>query len=88
MSIRTDAKPKYIRELASYITEKMEEVTDQTRTVSTQNVAILAALRIADELFQSKQNHTEFKREVQKKAKTIKHFLDKEAEYLKTETSR
>lgn len=51
-SIRGDADPGYIREIAHYLDMKMRQMTDNTTVPSTSKVAILAALNITDELFQ------------------------------------
>jgi len=51
-SIRGDADPGYIREIAHYLDMKMRQMTDNTTVPSTAKVAILAALNITDELFQ------------------------------------
>lgn len=40
---------EYIEELAGYVNEKMRELQEKTKSVATANVAILAALNIADE---------------------------------------
>jgi cell division protein ZapA len=51
-SIRGDADPAYIREIAHYLDMKMRQMTDNATVPSTAKVAILAALNITDELFQ------------------------------------
>ena len=45
----------YYNSLARYVEEKMREVQENTNVISTQKVAILAALNIADELFSEKE---------------------------------
>lgn len=51
-SIRGEADPGYISEIAHYLDMKMRQMTDNTTVPSTSKVAILAALNITDELFQ------------------------------------
>ena len=41
--------PEYIMKLAEYVDSKMRAVADQTHTVDTARLAVLAALNIADE---------------------------------------
>ncbi len=43
----------YIRSLAGYVDGKMREIQGKAKSVSTANVAILAALNIADERFKA-----------------------------------
>jgi cell division protein ZapA len=52
-NIRGDGNSAYISELASYVDQKMREVVSGTHTVDSLRVAILSALKIADELFQA-----------------------------------
>lgn len=54
-ALRSDEDPKYTTQLAQYVDSNMRKVTQQTDTVSTGKVAILAALYITDELFKAKQ---------------------------------
>jgi cell division protein ZapA len=42
----------YITELAEYVDMKMKEIADQTPTIDSLKVAILAALNITDQYFQ------------------------------------
>lgn len=48
--IHGDLEEAYVRKLAAYVDQKMQQIAEVTRTVDTQKVAILAALAIADEL--------------------------------------
>jgi len=51
-SIKTDVSPEYVLELARYVDGKMQEVAQKVALVSSLKIAVLAALNIADELFQ------------------------------------
>lgn len=51
-SIKGDAAPEYILELAAYLNKRMDEVSANITNGTTTQVAILAALNIADEYFQ------------------------------------
>jgi cell division protein ZapA len=79
-TIRTDADQSYLDSLAAFVNEKIGEVKTSTRTFSTHALAILAALNIADELFQSHHKQAELKRRVREKAVRIGELLDKVAE--------
>src|SRR5579862_4918756 len=48
--------PEYIIKLADYVDEKMRAVAEQTHTVDTARLAVLAALNIADEYHLLKRN--------------------------------
>ncbi len=53
-NIRSDGDNEYIHRLAEYVDSKMREVHSGTATVDSHKVAILAALHIADEFHQLK----------------------------------
>ena len=77
-SVRTDAKPKYVKELAEFVTRKIEEAKKSGRTATTQSLALLAAMTIADELFQERSEHRELQREVRETSQRILRYLDQE----------
>ncbi len=78
-SVRTDARPKYVRELAAFVTEKMEEAKLSGKVITTQALALLAAMSIADDLFQQRESEQKLRREVTARSKKILRYLDKEA---------
>jgi cell division protein ZapA len=53
-TLRGDRDPRAVKELAAFVDQRMAEIAEQTLTVDTTRVAILAALNIADELFASR----------------------------------
>ena len=44
----------YLERLSAYVDGKMREIQESSRTVDTVKVAVMAALNIADELFQQR----------------------------------
>ncbi|MDH3746276.1 MAG: cell division protein ZapA [Acidobacteriota bacterium] len=48
--VRGEQNPEHLRELASFVDGRMQDVAGQVATVDTAKIAILAALNIADEL--------------------------------------
>ena len=68
--------PEYIMELAEYVDGKMRAVADQTHTVDTVRVAVLAALNIADEYHLLKRNHDSGTVEYLKRANELSNALD------------
>lgn len=75
-SLRSDHDPAYIQELARYINERMNEIAHATMTVDSLRVAILAALQIADELFQSRSEIEQTERELAEKSTRYADLLD------------
>ncbi|MBF0448964.1 MAG: cell division protein ZapA, partial [Magnetococcales bacterium] len=59
--IRTgaDTNKEYIREVAHYVDEVMEELMDQSTGSSYDRIAVMAAIRIADSLFRRNRWHNQ-----------------------------
>lgn len=55
-SIRSDADPAYTRKCAEYVNEKMHEIRETMGSLETEKIAILAALSLADNFFQFKED--------------------------------
>jgi cell division protein ZapA len=68
--------PQYILQLAEYVDVKMRAVAEQTHTVDTIRVAVLAALNIADEYHLLKRNHDEGAVDYLKRAQTLSNALE------------
>lgn len=80
LAVRTSAKPAYLQELASFVTAKIEEARMSGRRVTTQSLAILAAMNIADELYQLRESQKQLKQQVKERSERILRYLDREAE--------
>jgi len=68
--------PDYIMKLAEYVDAKMRAVAEQTHTVDTSRLAVLAALNIADEYHLLKRNHDSGTVEYLKRASHLSDALD------------
>lgn len=53
-AIRADATPEYTHECAKYVDRTLQQIQEQTTLVEAHKAAILAALSLADELFQAR----------------------------------
>lgn len=80
--IKGVADEAYIRDVAKYVDEKMREVAKGTSLPSQDRIAILAALNIADELFQQRRSMSEGFDDIERKTETLISLLD---EGLRTE---
>ena len=70
-TVKTDAQEEHIQKVAQYVNEKMDEVTKNTKSVSSLNVAILTALNIADDLITEKAKRLALLEEVERKSKVL-----------------
>lgn len=67
---------EYIQRLAEYVDIKMRAVAEQTRTVDSLRLAVLAALNIADEYFILKKKYDGIASDVTKRASNLSGALD------------
>ena len=70
-TVKTDAQEEHIQKVAQYVNEKMDEVTKNTKSVSSLNVAILTALNIADDLITEKAKRLALLEEVERKSRVL-----------------
>jgi cell division protein ZapA len=67
---------EYITNLAEYVDLKMRSVAEQTRTVDSLRLAVLAALNIADEYHILKKKYDAIASDVNKRATNLAGALD------------
>ncbi|MCX7679511.1 MAG: cell division protein ZapA [Spirochaetes bacterium] len=75
-NIQGDAEPEYIVKLAEYVNEKMKEVSNNLPSGNQLQIAILAALNIADEYFQLRETKSHLISDLEKKTNALIHMLD------------
>ncbi|MCD6380198.1 cell division protein ZapA [bacterium] len=68
--------PEYIHMIAGYIDRKMREIAHSSGIMSQSRIAILAALNIADELFQEREKGAKIRNEFEKQAAGLSELLD------------
>ena len=76
-TLKTDADEDYVRSLAKYVDKKIAEAKAGTRTINTQSVVILAALQLADELFQARARDADFRKTVKTRSQRLLEMLEK-----------
>ena len=73
--VRSGDNPEYVHELARYVDEKMSELAEQTLTVDTLKIAILAALNIADDYISTREELEQFERRVSESTSRLTELL-------------
>jgi cell division protein ZapA (FtsZ GTPase activity inhibitor) len=76
LQLRTDAEESYVAALAEYVNGKIGEVKASSKTYSTHVLAVLAALHIADELFQLRERDDELRQRVREKSRRLLELLE------------
>jgi cell division protein ZapA len=74
--VRGAADEKYVQEVARYVDEKVREVSQGSSLPASDRVAILAAMNIADELFQLRRASHEEMSTIERKAESLISLLD------------
>lgn len=76
--ISTSADPCYIKEVAAYMNEKMEELKDSGIDANSQQlkIAVLAGMNITDELFAQKASQKKLIDTVEAKTIAITEFVE------------
>lgn len=69
--MRSDESEEYLNNLAAFVNQHITEVQQGTKTVATHNLAILAALNIADSLFKLREQESRSKKEVRERVRRI-----------------
>ncbi len=75
-TIEGDASSDYIAKVADYVNGKMEDVAKSIPHATPVQIAILAALNIADELFQMKESEYMATDEIREKTNMLISMLD------------
>ncbi|HBF13489.1 MAG TPA: hypothetical protein DDW49_08960 [Deltaproteobacteria bacterium] len=58
-NIKSEATEKHVKKVSDYVNRKMHEIVSQNKAISTANVAILAALNIADDFVSLKEKQAD-----------------------------
>lgn len=74
--IRSEADASYIQEVAKYVDTKLREVSQGTTLPASDRVAVLAAMNIADELFQLRRASTEEFSSIERRTQSLIRLLD------------
>ena len=75
-SVRAEGESSYIHDLARFVDSRMKEVAEQTATVDTTKIAILAALNISDDLHRVERNRMDNPTDALARAERLIRKLD------------
>jgi len=67
-TVRSDEEEERVRKIAEYVNQKIKEVAEGTKTVSTLNIVILAALNIANDYFKAVESQKNFTQTIEAKS--------------------
>ena len=75
-TVRAGHDREHLRELAKKVDEDMRRIAGQMTSVDTTRIAILAALNIADELYQSQRRQEGEREEITERLSRLSRTLD------------
>jgi cell division protein ZapA len=74
--IKSDSNDDYVLKVAGFVDQKINEVMQSTKSVASLNVAILAAMNIADEYFKFQRSYEEKSQSAERKIKDLIELID------------
>jgi cell division protein ZapA len=75
-TIRSEADPKYVKDLAAYVEKRIKSVEGQIRGQDPVKALALAALYIADELFRAREDLSKYEGDLPKRIGAMVDLLD------------
>lgn len=76
-NLKTDSDDRHVQKVSDYVNEKLFDIQEKTSSVSSLNVALLAALNIADDFIKIKGKKKDRSHEAKQKIKEIVSFIDR-----------
>jgi cell division protein ZapA len=75
-SITSDRDPEEVRRIAKFVDDKMWEISENNNLISTEKVAILTALNIAEDYLRTLEQRRRETERVERKATSIIKLID------------
>jgi cell division protein ZapA len=79
-NVNADGNEEYLHELAAYVDGKMRSIAESTHMVDSLKVAVLAALNIADEMFQTRKRQQEIEGPLRQRVENCVSMVEKALE--------
>lgn len=74
--IKSEADTGYVQRVADYVDRKMKEIAEKIPARTQTQIAVLAALNIADDLFKEREDKEKKLSEVEEKTQSLIEWLD------------
>lgn len=75
-TVKSDEGEERVKNIAEYVNRKIKEVSERTKTVSTLNLAILAAMNIANDYLEAVDDKKAFTRTIEAKSGRLIEMID------------
>ena len=74
-SVKSEEDEAYVRQVASYVDQKIREVGERSPSISSLNVALLTAMNIADDLLKTGREREAKNKKLAKQVKSLIEFV-------------
>ena len=83
-ALKTDGTEDYIKEVAEYVESKMKEIENMGLDANSQQlkIAVLASMKIADELLQARESNSKIINKVELKGKSFIEYIEDRINYI------
>ena len=79
-TVKSDEGEERVKDIAAYVNRKIKEVSESGQTVSTLNLAILAALNIANDYFKAVEGQKNFWQSIETRSDRLIAMIDSKIE--------
>lgn len=76
LTVLSDSGDEHVEKVVKYLSNKLEEIGKSTNRNNNLNIAILAALNIADEYIKMQGFKEEMRNQLEKRTESIIHLID------------
>jgi len=81
-TVVSDNDEARVRDIVAFVNRRLEEVRDASKRIQTEQIALLAALNIAEELFEERQKNRLLRRKVRDRSLKLLNAIDAMAQDL------
>lgn len=77
LTVVSDSDPELVREVVDFVNQRMERIREGAPRAGADQVALLAALNIAEELFEERRKREALRRTVRERSRTLLGAIDR-----------
>ena len=74
--VRSESSEEYVKQVATYVNDKINEILGKTKSVASLNVALLTAMNIADEFLKFKEKQANKHEGMSKRIEQMIELID------------
>jgi cell division protein ZapA len=75
-TVVSDNDEAKVRDIVAFVNRRLEEIRESSKRIQTDQIALLAALNIAEELFEERQKNRSLRRKVRDRSMKLLNSID------------